>query len=126
MSLPVGRYKGRTRIRPGRESELTKQELSKLKKGVDEIDLELKPDGKFVWKKATEGAYQISGNKVLFTVETFGGQSLQQMRDRAEEMNRTFGLSFLFNPFELVIEGDRLVTPEESSVFYVEYVLNRP
>ena len=121
MSVPSGKYKGRTCIRPGREDELTKQELSKIKKGIDAVDLELKPNGRFVHKKATEGVYRCEGGKVLFLVETFGGQTLQQMRDKAEEMNRTFGLAFLFDPFELHIEGDKLVTPVLNSPIYIEY-----
>jgi hypothetical protein len=121
MSVPTGKYKGRTCVRLGREGELTKPELSKIKKGLDAIDLELRADETFVFKKATVGRYRVDGVNVFFTVELFGGQSLQQMRDKAAEMERTFGLAFLFDPFELVLEGDKLVTPATGSPIYVEY-----
>ena len=121
MPIAPGRYKGTTRIRQCREEELTKQELSRIRKGLDAIDLEIRADGRFIYKKASEGTYEIAKDRVLFRVETFGGQTLQQMRDRAEEANRTFGLAFLFDPFELVIEGDALVTPDKRSPLYVAY-----
>jgi len=119
MSIAPGRYKGKTCIRPGREGELTKQELTRIRKGLDAIDLEILPDRRFVYKKASVGAYEVAGDRVVFRAETFGGQTLQQMRDRAEEANRTFGLAFLFDPFELMIEGDTLVTPDSRSPIFV-------
>lgn len=121
MVLSAGRYKGRTCIRPGREGELTKQELTRVRKGLDAIDLEIRAGGRFAYKKASEGSYQLVGDRITFRVETFGGQTLQQMRDRAEEMNRTFGLAFLFDPFDLAIEGEVLVTPDADSPIYLVY-----
>jgi hypothetical protein len=123
MSVPAGKYKGRTCIRAGREGELTKPEFNKIKKGIDLIDLELRADETFVFKKATAGRFRVDGLTVYFTVESFGGQTLQQMRDKAAEMERTFGLAFLFDPFELVVEGDKLVTPATGSPIYIEYEL---
>jgi hypothetical protein len=117
----MGRYKGRTCVRAGREGELTKQEMAKIKKGLDPIDLELKAGGRFSYKKASEGSYAVLGDKMAFSVETFGGQSLKQMQDKAEEMQRTFGLAFLFDPFELWIEGENLVSPASNSPIYVEF-----
>jgi hypothetical protein len=116
-----GRYKGQVRIRPGKEGELTKQELARLKKGGEIVELELRPDGRFRWKGSFDGAYKAMGALVRFTPEKFGGQTVEQMRMRSEEMGRTFGLAFIFNPFDLRIEGECLVTTDDDSPIFTEY-----
>ncbi len=109
-------------VRPGMEGELSKKELALIKKGGQVHNLDLLPNGRFLLKDAIAGKYTVSGDRVRFVVEVFGGQTLPQMRANSESNGRVFGLAFLFDPFELVIVGESLVTPDPNSVLYTEYL----
>jgi hypothetical protein len=43
------------------------------------------------------------------------------MPQQSEKTGRTFGLGFLFDPFQLTISGSCLVTPDLRSVIVTEY-----
>lgn len=110
-----GSYLGLKKVREGREDELSPKERKELDKAKPDVDLLLRPDGTFK-RQVTEGTWKSENGKVIFTPTTFGGETEEKMRARTEEMGRTFTLAFVFKPFELVIEGDALVTPDESAV----------
>ena len=118
---PVGRYEGRKLVRPGREDELSRKELSDLKKMKETYPLELRTDGSFVWKKAFEGHFRQSGNVLTFQPARFSGQTLTEMRRKAEDLGRVFTLAFIFEPFRLRLEGDTLVSLDDTAPWYLEY-----
>jgi hypothetical protein len=121
MSAPIGCYEGRLLVRAGRESELSRKELSNIKKSKDVISLDLRANGSFLWKKTFEGAYKVSGDTLTFKPERFSGLTLEEMRRRSEEMGRAFNLAFIFDPFKLVLAGEALVTLDDGAAMYTEY-----
>lgn len=110
-----GSYLGLKKVREGREDELSPKERKELDKAKPDVDLLLREDGTFK-RQVTEGTWKAEKGKVVFTPTTFGGETEEKMRARTEEMGRTFTLAFVFKPFELAIDGDSLVTPDESAV----------
>jgi hypothetical protein len=120
--LRCGKYVGRAVCRPGREDELSPQERKQMKASTP-IELELREDGTFV-KQITVGTYEVDGERVIFRPLRFGGQTLDEMQRVAEEMGRYFGLAFVFNNFELLIEGEVLVTPDPTALIYTVYSLD--
>jgi hypothetical protein len=116
----VGKYVGRMQVRPGREDELSSAEKKQLQKGQMGLDLVLREDGTFL-KQITEGTWKLAGDRVVLQPTHFGGKTLEQMRETAEEMGRTFGLAFVFNPFELIVGTDCLETPEDGGVMYTVF-----
>jgi hypothetical protein len=114
-----GKYVGRSMVREGREDELSPQERKQLKAGAA-VDLDLRPDGTFT-KQVTEGTWEIEGERVVFHPTKFGGKTLDEMRTAAEEMGRAFGLAFVFIDFELLIQGDVLVTPDTNALIYTQF-----
>ncbi len=115
-----GNYLGLKKVRPGREDELSPKERKELAKAKPDVDLLLRPDGTFK-RQVTEGNWTADGQTVRFEPTTFGGETREKMRARTEEMGRTFTLGFVFNPFELSIEGDALVTPDEDALIVTEF-----
>jgi hypothetical protein len=115
-----GNYLGLKKVREGREDELSPKERKELEKAKPDVDLALRGDGTFK-RQITEGTWEVLGNKVIFTPTTFGGETLEKMKARTEEMGRMFTLAFVFNPFELLIEGEALVTPDESAIIITEF-----
>lgn len=115
-----GKYLGLKKVREGREDELSPRERKELAKAKPDVDLELRPDGTFK-RQITEGTWQEKGDRIVFQPTAFGGETMEAMRARTEEMGRMFTLAFVFNPFELKIEGDALATPDEDAVIVTEF-----
>lgn len=115
-----GNYLGLKKVRPGREDELSPKERKELAKAKPDVDLLLRADGTFK-RQVTEGVWTTDGKTVRFEPTTFGGESKETMRARTEEMGRMFTLGFVFNPFELAIDGDALVTPDEDALIVTEF-----
>lgn len=115
-----GQYRGLKKVREGREDELSPKERKELAKAKPDVDLLLREDGTFK-RQVTEGTWRVDAERVVFQPDTFGGETLETMRTRVEEMGRTFTLAFVFSPFELLIEGDALVTPDENAVIVTEF-----
>ncbi len=116
----VGYYVGRSKVREGREIELSPQERKQLQKASALIDLELRADGTFT-KQVTEGIWREEGIRLVFTPQKFGGKTLEEMIRAAEEMGRAFGLSFVFHEFYLVVKGEVLVSSDERTLLYTEF-----
>ena len=53
--------------------------------------------------------------------ERFGGKTLDEMRAAAEAMGRAFGLSFVFNEFELTVTDLGLEQGEPSALVYLVF-----
>ena len=51
----------------------------------------------------------------------FGGKTLAEMTQAAEEMGRAFGLSFVFQEFDLIIKGETLLSSDERAIIYTEF-----
>ncbi|HEY0866709.1 MAG TPA: hypothetical protein VGE01_05005, partial [Fimbriimonas sp.] len=83
--------------------------------------LELRADGTFSHKGVTHGTWSWDGKRAVFQPTVFGSQSRDEMQAAAEASGRVFSLGFLFEPFELVGEGEALVTPDPNSLIYTEY-----
>jgi hypothetical protein len=122
----AGSYVGRCRIREGMESALSPAEKGRFMKNTEKIPLTLKPDGAFHYKGTTEGSCQIEGDLLKFVPTVFNGSTKEAMEKAAFEAERVFGLAWLFNPFELKVEGATLVSPDEKSVIYTEFVRADP
>lgn len=120
MSI-VGRYTGRWRVRGGKEDELTGAERKRFLKLKEEIPLDVRPDGTFVYKVSTEGTWNRKGDVVSFSPRKLDGHTLEDMREAAETQGRAFRLDFLFDPFELHLDGVNLVEPG-TRLLYIEYV----
>lgn len=119
--LPIcGKYLGRGKVRPGREDELSPTERKQLEKAAP-IELELRPDGSFT-KQVTDGVWKAKNGRVSCQPLRFGGKTEEEMRDSAAAMGRSFGLKFVFFPFDLEIEGETLATCDHAAVIYTEYV----
>jgi len=118
----VGTYVGRCRVRAGMESALGAAEKKRFLKHTEAVRLELRADGTFSHKSTTEGRYTCAGDHVSFVPTVVSGLTEDQMRRSAEEAGRVFGLAWLFTPFELKVQGEILVTPDERAVVYTEYV----
>lgn len=118
----AGSYVGRFCVRKGMESDLAPAEKKKLLKNTDTFPLELRTDGTFTYKGSTDGKYLVAGNTISLLPTSVSGSTLADMERAASEAGRVFGLSWLFAPFELLIEGDVLVTAETRSVIYTEFV----
>jgi hypothetical protein len=120
-TIPLaGKYVGRSKVREGREDELSPQERKQLQKGSNNVDLELRSDGTFT-KQVTEGTWREAGDRIVFTPKKFGGKTLEEMRAAAEEMGRAFGLAFVFQEFDLLIRGNVLLTSDERTLIYTEF-----
>ena len=117
-----GDYIGRTKIREGMEASLTPVERKKIIKNEEVCPLILNSDGTFNHKKTTSGRYEVKGNRIFFKPEQFNGVSLQAMKQAADQAGRSFGLAWLFDPFELQIDGESLVSGQPSAVIYTEYL----
>jgi hypothetical protein len=115
-----GAYLGLKRVRDGREDELSPKERKELAKAKPNVDLELRPDGTFR-RQVTEGTWTPAEGKLIFQPVTFGGETLEAMRQRAEESGRMFGLAFVFDPFEMEAAGDALFTPDDGSALVTEF-----
>ena len=115
-----GQYLGLKKVRSGREDELSPKERKELAKAKPDVDLLLRPDGTFK-RQVTEGTWKLSGDEVLFSPVSFGGETKEQMRARTEEMGRMFTLAFVFSPFTLLVDGDALVTPDPDAVVITEF-----
>ena len=118
-----GTYLGRREVREGRQDEVSPKERRALAKGEEALELVLSRNGTFS-KQVTEGTWKREGDRVRFTPRTFNGDTLEAMRDRTEAMGRRFGLAFLFDPFELQIEGADLSTPDDGSPIFTKFVWN--
>lgn len=118
-----GDYLGLKKVHTGRESDLSAKDRKELAKAKPSVELALREDGSFQ-KQVTTGTWEADGDIIRFHPETFGGETLEQMRRRSEEMGRHFGLSFVFDPFELRRSGDALVTPDDGGPFYTEFRTN--
>jgi hypothetical protein len=116
----AGKYVGRSKVREGREAELSPQERKQLEKASNVVDLELRADGTFS-RQVTEGTWKETGDRLHFSPTRFGGKTKEEMERAAEEMGRAFGLGFVFNEFELIVKGEALWTADERSLIYIEF-----
>jgi hypothetical protein len=115
-----GVYFGRKMVRPDRRDELSPTERKELERAKPNVELVLRPDGTFV-REITAGTWRQTGNRIELTPTSFGGETVEVMRERSESMGRTFALSFLFNPFELRFEGGALVSADDRLLIYMEF-----
>jgi hypothetical protein len=116
----AGKYLGRLKVREGREAELSAQERKQVQKGSSLVDLDLREDGTFK-KQATEGTWRVEGDRLVCSPTKFGGKTLQEMEQAAEEQGRAFGLRFVFFEFDLRMQGDVLVTSDDRAIVFTEY-----
>lgn len=106
----AGRYVGKPAPRPGREDELSPVERKRYMGSKEAYPLELRADGTFVHKDATVGRWEIEGNVLKLVPETFMGKTFAQQLAECEEQGRQFRFAFVYEPFDLEIAGDALVT----------------
>jgi len=118
-----GQYLGLKKVRAGREDDLSPKERKELAKAKPDVDLLLREDGTFK-RQVTEGTWKLTGNEIVFSPVSFGGETKDQMKARTEEMGRMFTLAFVFSPFSLLVEGDALVTPDQDAVIVTEFRRN--
>ena len=104
------------------EDSLTAGERKRFLKTAEEIPLELAQDGGFVHNRSTKGTFTVAPNVIWFRPESVQGLTLEVMQKAAEDAGREFGLAWLFTPFELLIKDTALVTADEKSVIYTEYL----
>jgi hypothetical protein len=104
------------------ESHLAPVERKRLSKNDELCPLLLKSDGTFLHKKTTWGVFEIVGNRIMLKPKEFNGLSLDSMESAARNAGRAFGLSWLFDPFELLVVGERLESENHGGLIYVEYV----
>lgn len=117
----AGHYVGAPRLRPGAEDSLKPAEVRALMREAQPAPLELRADGTFRHRGALEGCYSVEGDTVRCVPESFDGMSHDSMRKRAEDAGREFGLGWIFDPFELTIEGDGTMATVSESVVQVAY-----
>ncbi len=117
----VGHYIGQKKVRPGHEADLTPKELAAIGKEKQKFPLDLNADGTFLHQGATGGTWSREANVLTFKTETLGGETLEQMQQRSEELGREFRLFFLFDPFTLLVAGDRFQSPDPNTPVMVEY-----
>jgi hypothetical protein len=117
----IGSYRGTYHVREGREDELTRDEVKRYLKTKENLDLEIREDGTFSHKKVTEGTWTLEADRIRFQPTAFGGKTHDEMRTASEDAGRVFTLGFLFEPFELVLDGETLVTPDPKSLIYTVY-----
>lgn len=115
-----GRYFGLKRAREGCLNDLSPRERKELGKAKPTTELFIYEDGTFK-RQLVEGNWRLVENRITFIPVTFGGETLEGMRTRTEAMGRTFGLSFIFNPFELQITEEGLITPEDGAPIAIEF-----
>lgn len=117
----AGHYAGAPRIRPGAENSLSPAELKGLLREAAPAPLELREDGTYRHRGAVEGRCTLDGVNLRLQPVSFDGMTLAQMRTRAEEMGREFGLAWLFDPIDLVVEDDGTLATAGSGVVQVAY-----
>jgi hypothetical protein len=91
-----------------------------LAKASAKVPLELRKDGTFL-RQVTEGRWDVVKDEVRCEPLTFGGETLDAMRSRAEGMGRAFGLAFVFDPFVLRIVEHGLETPEDGNPIFTAF-----
>lgn len=121
LSDLAGSYKGRYCVRPGKEDQIAPAERKKLLKQSDPASLIIRADGTFTYKGGTEGRIDRKGATLTCRPTSVSGATLEQMEQAAREAGRTFGLAWLFRPFELRIEGEVLICAEADSVIHTEF-----
>jgi hypothetical protein len=104
------------------ESALSPAEKKKLLKNAETFPLELREDGTFTYKGSSVGTYVVDGKTIHLQPVSVSGSTLADMERAANEAGRTFGLAWLFSPFQLAIEDSVLVTANAKSVIYTEFV----
>lgn len=112
----AGKYIGRQSVRPGKEESLTPAELKRFVKNAEVVPLELFPNRSFNYKAATKGSCELREDRIVFKPTELGGQTREGMEAAAMSAGRAFTLGWLFNPFELIIEGADLVSNESQTV----------
>ena len=112
---------GAARLRPGAEASLKPAEIKALLREAQPASLTLHEDGAFRHRNALEGRFTIEGGVLRFVPDVFDGMTHASMRARAEESGREFGLGWLFDPFELIIEADGTMATVTPSVMQVAY-----
>ena len=117
----AGHYVGTPRLRPGAEDSLKPAEARALLREAQPAPLELRADGTFRHRTALEGCYSVEGETVRCVPAAFDGMTHASMRERAEAAGREFGLGWIFDPFELQIEGDGTMATVSESVVQVAY-----
>lgn len=117
----AGHYVGAPRLRPGAEDSLKPAEARALLREAQPAPLELREDGTFKHRGALEGCYSVEGERVRCVPASFDGMTHESMRERAEDAGREFGLGWIFDPFELTIEGDGTMATVSESVVQVAY-----
>ena len=117
----AGSYVGAPRLRPGAEDSLKPAEARALLREARPAALELRADGSFRHRGAVEGLFAIEGDRLRCIPASFDGMTHAAMRARAEEAGREFGLGWLFDPFELVIEADGGLATVSEGVVQVVY-----
>jgi hypothetical protein len=117
----AGNYVGTPRLRPGAEDSLKPAEAKALLREASPAPLELRADGTFKHRGALEGSYRMDGNRLQFAPASFDGMTHEEMRQRAEDAGREFGLGWLFDPFELEIEPDGTMATVNEGVVQVAY-----
>jgi hypothetical protein len=118
----VGTYVGEVKARPGREAELDAKDRARIRKNKERLDLEIRSDGTFSCHPARSGTWRRTGNLVKFSVLSFDGKTLEEMREQFESQGAAFRLGFLFDPFELALVGDALQSTDEASPLMTEYL----
>ena len=117
----AGSYVGAPRLRPGAEDSLKPAEVRALLREAQPAPLDLRADGTFRHRGALEGRYSVEGGTVRCVPSSFDGMTHESMRARAEDAGREFGLGWIFDPFELAIEGDGTMATVSGSVVQVAY-----
>jgi hypothetical protein len=117
----AGMYQGSYHVQPGREGELTKDEVKRYLKSKENLSLDLRPDGTFSHKGISHGTWSSDGDRVLLHPMKFGNQTREEMERAATDSGRAFTLAFLFDPFELRCKGGALYSPDESALIFLCY-----
>jgi hypothetical protein len=117
----AGNYVGTPRLRPGAEDSLKPAEVKALLREASPAPLELRADGTFRHRGALEGSYKLEDGLLKFKPASFDGMTHEGMLQRAEEAGREFGLGWLFDPFEMVIEADGTMATVCDGVVQVAY-----
>jgi hypothetical protein len=106
----AGSYVGRPAPRPGREDELSPPERKRYSNSKEAYPLEIRADGTFTHKTLTEGTWTLEGDVLSLTPQTFSGKTFDEQERECEEMGRQFRFAFVYEPFQLKLEGGLLVT----------------
>lgn len=117
----AGTYEGLQQIRPGREGDLSPMDRKRHAKSNEPQKLELLPNGQFVFKEATVGRYRLERSILFFEPQRFQGKTLAEMKAHCERSGHAFRLGFLFDPFQLQIEEEALVSTDPRSVIFTVY-----